>query len=348
MKGTRARLNISQERVANDLDALDDIGSDIFSNELSSEYFTPKRIGKNVYNFKKKIILNENISSVVKPHSLNPRVQSLVNKAALKELSDDIKDIGLIELPVALYKDGVYYTLDGSRRVKAILELGDDLTVAYTDEDVTVEDIGLFIKSTYKRESLSVYEEILRLKSDYDLMKRQMSLDSNGKIITDSEFINKYNAEMELEGTPSELKRSRFSNDKKIWSTITPDLFDEYAVVNKFTKVNLMALSRLSEAFKEGDAFKVKFLELSKDLYELGKDWSGDEFVKNLRTNLASEHNIKALANKSTADVLWSDVTGEKSLEVKETKTGWILTSKNSPLSLLEIKELIECGTDFK
>jgi len=93
----------------------------------------------------------------IQPNRLNPRLQ--FTKAGLDELSDSIKQVGLLEPIIVRPRDDGYEVVVGERRYRAAQQAGLDTVPAivrdYTDDEV----IGLNLIENIHREDLSHVEK---------------------------------------------------------------------------------------------------------------------------------------------------------------------------------------------
>ncbi|MGR5559485.1 ParB N-terminal domain-containing protein [Vibrio fortis] len=180
-------------------------------------------IGSNEYKFNRTLVSPEDLKKgKVKPHRLNPRLRLLLNKYSLHPLIQQMRENEQQKPIVAILSDGIYWTIDGTRRTSAAIFAEDlPLKVEYTTDDVLESDIKTYIEATDSKESWSAFERVVQMEAAYKELESQWrdGVDNSG-VFQDKDFIEHWNATHE-----KTLAKSSLSKNKKIWTHLKEDFF---------------------------------------------------------------------------------------------------------------------------
>ena len=240
-----------------------------------------KRIGSGDYLFNRVVIPADKIKDMVKAHHLNPRIQSLLNPVSLAKLISDIKKTGGVQQPpICVCVDGVYYSIDGSRRTEACSLIGMPLTIEYTCDNVPDSDCELYIASTDVNTNQSVFEKSMVVFNNYIDFKSNWERTRSDRF-KDEYFFDEFG-----------IAKSHLGRIKKI-CTIYNYRFFENGDTNKFGYRELLSMAgvvlkqRVNCGSDEFDAKVDNVFGLC--LSEFGDDWD----VENFKDVFATEFNIK-------------------------------------------------------
>ncbi|PSV01164.1 hypothetical protein [Photobacterium kishitanii] len=261
----------------------------------NSEGFYKKKIGKNEYTFKRIIIPAIDVKNLVMSHPLNPRVQALLNKVSVGNLIRQISKSGAIQTPaVCLFdgEDGKYYALDGSRRKFSAVELGMDLPVEFSTDEISEEDIKLYIQSTDTSEKWSVFEKIKKVEGEYFAFVDAWR---------DENAFATWNDRLFVEVSEDINSVSNLSAYKKIWTELDYDIFAS-GDANKFTQADLTSFATLVRKLRVNNKNELdKVTNAINGAFEYVSDQFVDEWTPKMYFEaLSAQLGIKSPKNPAT------------------------------------------------
>ena len=178
-------------------------------------------------------------------------------------MRDIEKTNGVQQPPVCVCVDGVYYSLDGSRRTKVCELLGYPLTIEATDDYVSDEDCELYIKSTDVNTNQSIFEKAMVAFNEY------MDVKSSRERVSAEKFKDASYAE------ETGMAVSHLTRIKKVCTTYNYRFF-ENGDTNKFGFRELISMSQmvLKQRVNKGEKFDdLVDIVFSRCVDEFGSEW---------------------------------------------------------------------------
>lgn len=301
------------------------------------EQINTKMVGKTKVVLHPATITFDTFSQRIKVHPLNRRNQLALAFRGVDDLVESLQEHGKFsERIVCQYKDGIYYTLDGSRRMAASTKCEMDIEIFYFTEEVSDEDVKDFIKVTDTSKKFSDYERIMMAKEDWEDI--QLSIAVSGE--------NDFSQEDFFKERSLPHSRTSFYEIKRIWEHVDIE-FLKYGDLNKLVMENLYKISKFIVDLKKinksvyndeklESIFKSAFEEIDNDF---GDAWLGVDFIRVLKRQVGAPQVDKP--KPITIEVVNNT---DCKINFQESGKGWKLTGNSKlPNSIREqISELLK------